>query len=84
MPRNVSEKQKDKLMESVKSKNRQYGVGLVTVSNPVPGRLDAVEVSDMLEQQKSDLSARKRISSSLSTTIATAAFGFKILRILMI
>lgn len=48
-------KYEDEFIESLKSEKYQYGVGLMDAANPGSERFSAVELHNMLDQQKLDL-----------------------------
>lgn len=62
----VTQYHEDKVIGSLEPSKYQYSVGRLTVANPVSGRLGAVEVSTMLEQQTTDVSFRKRFALSIA------------------
>lgn len=80
--RAVPQNHEHELMESLKSSKCQPGVGLLIDANPVSGHFDAVDVDEMLEQQRTSL-ILKMILRSLSLTVATGACVLKSLRILV-
>lgn len=59
MLRAVSQIHEIESMKFIKLNKRQYGVGLMTVANPISGRIGAVKVDNMLQQPEKGLVPQK-------------------------